>query len=71
MAPKTHLNLIGGRWVPARTGKTFQNINPARKDDVVLAGGVDVLECLSGAGGDPASTDQIEVYFWRHGATIS
>jgi len=35
MAPKTHLNLIGGRWVPARTGKTFQNINPARKDDVV------------------------------------
>jgi aldehyde dehydrogenase (NAD+) len=35
MAPKTHLNLIGGRWVAARTGKTFQNINPARKDDIV------------------------------------
>ncbi|MGA8160742.1 MAG: aldehyde dehydrogenase family protein, partial [Acidobacteriaceae bacterium] len=35
MAPKTHLNLIGGRWVPARTGKTFQNINPARRDDIV------------------------------------
>jgi aldehyde dehydrogenase (NAD+) len=35
MAPKTHLNLIGGRWTPARTGKTFLNINPARKDDIV------------------------------------
>ncbi|HEX3661526.1 MAG TPA: aldehyde dehydrogenase family protein [Acidobacteriaceae bacterium] len=35
MAPKTHLNLIGGRWTAARTGKTFLNINPARKDDIV------------------------------------
>jgi len=35
MAPKTHLNLIGGRWVAARTGKTFLNINPARRDDIV------------------------------------
>ena len=35
MAPKTHLNLIGGRWVAARTGKTFLNFNPARRDDIV------------------------------------
>jgi aldehyde dehydrogenase (NAD+) len=32
---KVYLNLIGGKFVPARTGKTFQNINPARHDDVV------------------------------------
>ena len=35
MAHKTFLNLIAGEWVPARTGKTFLNLNPARKDDVV------------------------------------
>jgi alpha-ketoglutaric semialdehyde dehydrogenase len=35
MALKTHLNLIGGRWIPAHTGKTFLNVNPARKDDIV------------------------------------
>ena len=33
VAPKTYLNLIAGRWVPSRTGKTFLNINPARQDD--------------------------------------
>ncbi len=32
---KTYLNLIGGKFVPARTSKTFSNINPARHDDVV------------------------------------
>jgi acyl-CoA reductase-like NAD-dependent aldehyde dehydrogenase len=35
VAHKTYLNLIGGKFVPARTGKTFQNINPARHDDIV------------------------------------
>ncbi len=35
MASKTNFNLIGGRWVPSKTGKTFQNVNPARKDDVL------------------------------------
>ncbi|MGB9032510.1 MAG: aldehyde dehydrogenase family protein [Acidobacteriaceae bacterium] len=35
MAHKTYQNLIGGKWVPSRTGKTFLNINPARHDDVV------------------------------------
>jgi acyl-CoA reductase-like NAD-dependent aldehyde dehydrogenase len=28
-------NLVGGRWVPARSGKSFENRNPADKDDVV------------------------------------
>ena len=35
MAHKTYQNLIGGRWIPSRSGKTFLNINPARHDDVV------------------------------------
>jgi len=32
---KTYLNLIGGQFVPSRTGRTFSNINPARRDDIV------------------------------------
>jgi len=35
MSHKTYLNLIGGEWVPARSGKTFLNINPADHSDVV------------------------------------
>ena len=35
MALKSYFNLIGGQWVPSKTGKTFQNVNPARKDDVL------------------------------------
>ena len=35
MSARTYLNWIGGQFVPARSGKTFQNINPARHDDVV------------------------------------
>ena len=33
--PRTYLNLIGGKWVPARSGKTFENRNPARPVDLV------------------------------------
>lgn len=28
-------NFIGGEWVPARSGKTFENRNPAERDDLV------------------------------------
>ena len=28
-------NYINGEWVPAKSGKTFQNISPANKDDVI------------------------------------
>ncbi len=35
MQTKIYKNLIGGRWVSARTGKTFLNLNPAKPDDVV------------------------------------
>ena len=34
-APRAYLNLIGGKWVPARSGKTFENRNPARPSDLV------------------------------------
>ncbi|MFP5236348.1 MAG: aldehyde dehydrogenase family protein [Acidobacteriota bacterium] len=35
MSHKQYLNLIGGRWVAARSGKTFLNVNPADHSDVV------------------------------------
>lgn len=35
MSHKQYLNLIGGRWVAARSGKTFLNVNPADHADVV------------------------------------
>jgi aldehyde dehydrogenase (NAD+) len=31
----TYKNLIAGQWVASRTGKTFQNINPANHQDIV------------------------------------
>lgn len=34
-APKLYKNYINGEWVEARGGKTFENINPADKSDVV------------------------------------
>ncbi|MCU1307651.1 MAG: Aldehyde dehydrogenase [Acidobacteriaceae bacterium] len=36
MAPaKVYKNYIGGEWVESRTGKTFENLNPADNRDVV------------------------------------
>jgi acyl-CoA reductase-like NAD-dependent aldehyde dehydrogenase len=35
VAAKTYKNLIGGQWVPARSGRTFENLNPADTGDVV------------------------------------
>jgi len=32
---RAYLNLIGGRWVPARSGRTFEDRNPARPSDLV------------------------------------
>ena len=32
---RAYLNLIGGRSVPARSGRTFENRNPARQSDLV------------------------------------
>ena len=33
--PDTYLNYINGRWVPASTGQTYLNTNPARPDEVI------------------------------------
>uniref|UniRef100_A0A7V4XT42 Aldehyde dehydrogenase family protein n=1 Tax=Acidobacterium capsulatum TaxID=33075 RepID=A0A7V4XT42_9BACT len=53
MATKSYRNLIGGRWVPARSGKTFLNVNPANHDDVVgefaLSGAEDVADAVEAA----------------------
>jgi aldehyde dehydrogenase (NAD+) len=37
MTYPTHHNLIGGQWLPARSGKTILNLNPAHHADVVGA----------------------------------
>ena len=33
--PREYLNLIGGKWVPARSGRRFENRNPARPSDLI------------------------------------
>jgi acyl-CoA reductase-like NAD-dependent aldehyde dehydrogenase len=35
VAPTTYLNFIDGEWRASRTGRTFENINPADTRDVV------------------------------------
>ncbi len=37
MAYPTYHNLIGGQWLPASSGKTILNLNPADHRDVVGA----------------------------------
>src|SRR3989304_2543543 len=34
-APKLYKNYINGEWVEPRGGKTFENVNPADKSDIV------------------------------------
>ena len=47
------LNLIGGEWVPAQSGRTFQNLNPADAREVVaeypLSGSEDALAAIEAA----------------------
>jgi aldehyde dehydrogenase (NAD+) len=46
-------NLIGGEWVPARSGRTFTSVSPADRDDVVGAfprsGAEDVADAVAAA----------------------
>lgn len=35
MSHPTHHNLIGGQWLPAQSGKTILNLNPANHADIV------------------------------------
>src|SRR3954465_2323859 len=52
-AAKTYNNLIGGEWVASRSGKTFENLNPANTSDVVgifqASGEADVNDAVSAA----------------------
>ena len=34
-SPRVYQNLIGGKWSAARSGKTFENRNPARPSDLI------------------------------------
>jgi alpha-ketoglutaric semialdehyde dehydrogenase len=34
-SPRAYLNLIGGKWMPAGSGKTTENRNPARPGDLI------------------------------------
>ena len=34
-AAREYLNLIGGKWLPSRSGKSFENRNPARTSDLI------------------------------------
>jgi len=53
MPAKVYKNLIGGEWVDARTGKTFENLNPADTTEVVgifqASGKQDVDDAVSAA----------------------
>src|SRR6476660_5508885 len=48
------LNLVGGEWVPARSGRTFENLNPADAREVVaeypLSGAEDAAAAIQAAG---------------------
>ncbi len=33
--PREYMNLIGGKWAPSRSGKSFENRNPARSADLI------------------------------------
>src|SRR5216117_4281031 len=52
-SPRAYLNLIGGKWVPARSGRTFENRNPARSSDLIgtfpESGSEDVDEAVRAA----------------------
>ncbi len=49
---ETYLNFIGGRWQPARAGRTFQNVNPATGEAIgqfPQSGREDVAEAVEAA----------------------
>src|SRR5688500_1586678 len=51
--PDTFLNFINGQWVTSRSGRTFENLNPADRDDIVgafpLSDGADVEDAAHAA----------------------
>jgi acyl-CoA reductase-like NAD-dependent aldehyde dehydrogenase len=53
MPHNEYRNLIGGQWLPARSGKTFSNVNPADHSDIVgefpASGPEDVADAVAAA----------------------
>ena len=53
MPQHEYCNLIGGQWLPARSGKTFSNVNPADHSDIVgefpASGPEDVADAVAAA----------------------
>src|SRR3954469_22536439 len=53
MSRNEYRNLIGGQWLPARSGKTFANVNPADHSDIVgdfpASGPEDVADAVAAA----------------------
>lgn len=53
MSPKEYYNFINGKFVPARTGKTYENRNPADTSDLIgifpLSGAEDVNDAVAAA----------------------
>ena len=53
--PETYLNYIGGSWVPASSGETYLDTNPARPDEVIgefqRSGVDDVAAAVTAAAG--------------------
>ena len=57
-APKTFKNLIDGEWVESRSGKTYENTNPADTRDVVgyfQRSGKEDVDAAVDAAGVPSS----------------
>ena len=53
MSHPIYKNLIGGEWLPAASGKTVLNVNPADHDDIVgefpASGAEDVNRAVAAA----------------------
>jgi acyl-CoA reductase-like NAD-dependent aldehyde dehydrogenase len=51
---KKNLNFIGGEWVPARSGQTYQNVNPADTTEIVaeypVSGKQEAVDAIAAAG---------------------
>ena len=52
-AAQPYNNYVDGRWVPSRTGRTFENRNPANTDDLLgvfqQSGAEDVSDAIAAA----------------------
>jgi aldehyde dehydrogenase (NAD+) len=59
--PTTYVNYIGGEWVPAASGKTFEDINPANREEVL-----GIFPCSDAADVDRAVAAAREAFrTWR------